>query len=151
MNQKTSMRAEAFWSLKIDEAFQKVDSRTAGLDDSEINERRARYGPNSIKASRKQTSVLLFLSQFKSPITIILLLASILSYLLQDKTNAIIIIVIVFISSGLGFWQEKAAGNAIAQLLAMVRITANIIRNKTAKEIPVEEIVPGDIVVLDAG
>ncbi len=151
MNDKTPNGAEAFWSLNIDEAYKQVNSRPAGLNESEINNRRNKYGFNTIKATQRQTSFLLFLNQFKNPITIILLLASILSYILQDRTNAIIIIIIVFISSCLGFWQEKAAGNAVAQLLAMVRITANIIRDKTAKEIPVEEIVPGDIVLLDAG
>jgi len=151
MNGKTFNSADAFWSLKIDEAYKHVNSRSEGLNETEIKDRRNKYGVNTIKATQRQTSFLLFLNQFKNPITVILLFASILSYILQDRTNAIIIIVIVFISSGLGFWQEKAAGNAIAQLLAMVRITANIIRDKSAKEIPVEEIVPGDIVVLDAG
>ena len=151
MNDKTSNIVAAFWSLKIDEAYKLVNSRAEGLNETEIKDRRNKYGANTVKSTQRQTSFLLFLNQFRNPITIILLLASVLSYILQDKTNAIIIIVIVFISSGLGFWQEKAAGNAIAQLLAMVRISANIIRNKIAKEIPVEEIVPGDIVLLDAG
>ena len=151
MNDKTSGGGSTFWALNINEAYKQVNSRAEGLNETEIIERRNKYGVNTIKSTRRQTSFLLFLNQFKNPITIILLLASILSYILQDKTNAIIIIVIVFISSGLGFWQEKAAGNAIAQLLAMVRISANIIRDKIAREIPVEEIVPGDIVLLDAG
>ena len=152
MSKKTSDSSiGAFWSIKIDEAFKQVNSSTEGLQENEIEKRRNISGPNTIKSSKKQTSFLLFLNQFKNPITIILFLASILSYILQDKTNAIIIIVIVVISSGLGFWQEKAAGNAIAKLLAMVRITANIIRDKKAREIPIEEIVPGDVVILDAG
>ena len=151
MNDKTSGGGSTFWALNINEAYKQVNSRAEGLNETEIIERRNKYGVNTIKSTRRQTSFLLFLNQFKNPITIILLLASILSYILQDKTNAFIIIVIVFISSGLGFWQEKAAGNAIAQLIAMVRISANIIRDKIAREIPVEEIVPGDIVLLDAG
>ena len=151
MNDKTSNIVAAFWSLKIDEAYKLVNSGAEGLNETEIKDRRNKYGANTIKSTQRQTSFLLFLNQFRNPITIILLLASVLSYILQDKTNAIIIIVIVFISSGLGFWQEKAAGNAIAQLLAMVRISANIVRDKIAREIPVEGIVPGDIVLLDAG
>ena len=152
MNNITSSESKAaFWSLKIDDAFKQVNSRAEGLNATEIKDRRIKYGSNSIQSTKRQTALLLFLNQFKSPITIILLLASILSYVLQDKTNAIIIIVIVFISSGLGFWQENAAGNAVAQLMAMVRISANVIRNKTKGEIPVEEIVPGDIILLQAG
>ena len=152
MSNKTSdSNITAFWSFNIDTAYKQVSSRADGLNDTEIKERRNKYGFNTIKSTQKQTSFLLFLNQFKSPITIILLLASILSFILQDKTNAIIIIVIVVISSGLGFWQEKVSGNAISKLLAMVRITANIIRNQKAGEIPIEEIVPGDVVILDAG
>ena len=151
MNEKKSLGAPFFWSLKIEEAYKLVNSGPEGLNEKDIQDRRIKYGFNTIKSTQKQTSLLLYLNQFKNPITIILLLASVLSYILQDKTNAIIIIVIVFISSGLGFWQEKSAGNAIAQLLAMVRISATIVRGKVTREIPVEEIVPGDIVLLDAG
>ena len=141
----------AFWSLNINDALILVNSRAEGLNETEIRERRNKYGINTIKSTSRQTALILFLNQFKSPITIILLLASILSYTLQDKTNAIIIIVIVFISSSLGFWQEKAAGNAITRLLAMVRISTNVIRDKIAREIPVEDVVPGDIILLNAG
>ena len=90
----------AFWSLKIEEGFKQVNSRSEGLLTTEIKDRKNKYGSNSFKSDQKQTSLFLFLNQFKNPITIILLLASILSYVLQDKTNAIIIIAIVFISSG---------------------------------------------------
>ena len=151
MNDKIFDSARAFWSSKIEEGFKQVNSRSEGLLTTEIKDRKNTYGSNAIKSGKKQTSLLLFVNQFKNPITIILLLASILSYVLQDKTNAIIIIAIVFISSGLGFWQEKAAGDAIAQLLAMVRLTSNVIRDKKPGEIPIEEIVPGDIIILDAG
>lgn len=152
MNGKTTaVDSTAFWSLTIEEAFRQVDSRADGLNKTEISERSRKYGVNAIKSTQKQTVFLLFLNQFKNPITIILLLASILSYILQDKTNAVIIIVIVFISSGLGFWQEKSAGNAVAHLLAMVRIQLQVMRDKTVVKVPVEEIVPGDIIVLHAG
>ena len=141
----------AFWSLDLNAAFTQVNSIPAGLAEKDIDQRRKQFGANSIITADHQTDLLLFLNQFKSPITIILLLAAALSYSLHDHTNAVIIFVIVLISSGLGFWQERAAGSAVAQLLAMVRITAAVVRNQTEKEIPVEQIVVGDIVVLDAG
>jgi len=148
---KSEDRDAAFWSLDLEAAFKQVDSRRTGLAENEIDSRREQYGANTIQSAARQTAFLLFLNQFKSPITIILLLASVLSYFLHDQTNAIIIFVIVLVSSVLGFWQERAAGSAVAQLLAMVRITAAVVRDQTEKEIPVEEIVPGDVVVLDAG
>jgi Mg2+-importing ATPase len=131
--------------------LQELNATAAGLTDSEAENRQKTYGLNSIQTTKHQTTFLLFLSQFKSPITIILLLASLLSYALRDSTDAIIIIIIVFLSSMLGFWQEKAAGNAIARLLAMVRIKATVIRNNQSRDIPLEDIVPGDVILLNAG
>ena len=152
MNNKTPLGNQlAFWASPVEEAYTATSSRAEGLNNEEIEAKRNKYGANTIKNTKRQGAVLLFLSQFKSPITIILLLASVLSYLLQDKTNALIIIVIVLVSSTLSFWQEKAAGSAIAQLLAMVRIQADVMRDKTITAIPVEDIVPGDIVLLHAG
>ena len=151
MNNTSLTAVKAFWSYKTDDAFTLVSSRPEGLSETEIKDRISKYGINAIRTAKKQTSFLLFLNQFTSPITVILLLASILSYTLQDKTNAIIIITIVLISSCLGFWQEKSAGNAIALLSAMVRISANVVRDSVSREIAIEDIVPGDVVILDAG
>lgn len=144
-------RDTAFWSLDLGKAFKLVNSTLNGLAEKDIQQRREQFGANSITTADRQTDLFLFLNQFKSPITIILLLAAALSYFLHDRTNALIIFIIVLISSGLGFWQERAAGSAIAQLLAMVRIKAVVVRDQTEKEIPVEHIVVGDIIVLDAG
>ena len=66
-------------------------------------------------------------------------------------TNAIIIITIILISSLLGFWQERGAANAVEKLLAIVQTKATVFRDGTQKEIPVEEIVPGDVIILNAG
>ncbi|WEK20621.1 MAG: magnesium-translocating P-type ATPase [Candidatus Pedobacter colombiensis] len=146
-----SNHINSFWSLDTPVLLQQLDTRTEGLKTVDIEERREKYGANTIKLEGKKSDVLLFLGQFKSPITIILLIAASLSFYLDDHVDALIIIIIVCFSSMLGFWQERAAGNAIAQLLAMVRIKANVLRDEKAGEIPVEDIVPGDIVLLSAG
>ena len=70
---------------------------------------------------------------------------------LHDPADASIILIIVFISGLLGFWQEHSASNAVEKLLAIVQIKAAVIRDGNEQEIPVEEIVPGDIVILNAG
>ena len=80
-----------------------------------------------------------------------LLGASTLSLFLGDPTDAIIIFIIVGISSMLGFWQEKSAGDAVKKLLSLVEITANVLRDGKFAEIPLKQIVPGDIVALNAG
>ena len=141
----------AFWALDTTTALSLVNATPEGLDTKEVGDRRKKYGANTLKGNQKRTDLALFLSQFKNPVTIILLFASVLSYFLHDATNALIILFIVLISNSLGFWQERAAGNAMLRLLAMVRITTSVLRNRQETEIPVEEVVPGDIVLLNAG
>ncbi len=74
-----------------------------------------------------------------------------MSYFLGDPVNAVIILVIILVSSLLGFWQERGATNAVKKLLAIVQTKATVLRGGTQEDIPVEEIVPGDIAVLNAG
>ena len=74
-----------------------------------------------------------------------------LSFFLHDPVDALIILTIVLVSGLLGFWQEHSATNAVEKLLAIVQIKATVLRDGGPKEIPVEEIVPGDIVILNAG
>ena len=93
----------------------------------------------------------LLLAQFKSPIILILLFATGLSFFLHDPVNALIILAIVLVSGLLGFWQEHSATNAVEKLLAMVQIKATVLRDGSPREIALEQIVPGDIVVLNAG
>ncbi|MCL4390497.1 MAG: magnesium-translocating P-type ATPase [Patescibacteria group bacterium] len=93
----------------------------------------------------------LFLSQFKSPVIIILLLAAAVAFLVGDRADAGIITVIVGISGSLGFWQEKGARDAVVKLLRLVQVTATVVRNGQDKEVPVGKVVAGDIVKLTAG
>ena len=90
----------------------------------------------------------LLLSQFKSPIVLILLFAASLASFLGQHTDAAIILAIVLGSGVLGFWQERGAAGAVEALLARVRIKATVVRDGREVEIPVEEVVPGDLVVL---
>jgi len=113
--------------------------------------RLTRYGADLLKPKKKSDALTLLLSQFKSPLILILLFATGLSFFLHDPINALIILTIVLVSGLLGFWQEHSATNAVAKLLAVVQIKATVLRDGSPHEIPVEEIVPGDIVILNAG
>ncbi len=93
----------------------------------------------------------LLLGQFKSPIILILIFAAGLSLFLQDPVDALIILTIVLVSGLLGYWQERGAADAVKKLLEIVQIKTTVLRDGTPKEIPVEEIVPGDIIQLKAG
>jgi P-type Mg2+ transporter len=142
---------EAFWSLSKEVALQSVSAGEAGLSSGEAEARLKQFGPNSIKAQSRSSSLVLFLSQFKSPITLLLIIAALLSMSLGDVADAIIILVIILVSSFLGFWQERGAANAVKQLLKMVQIKCCLLRDEKEEELPVEQVVAGDIVVLNAG
>ncbi|MDC8451408.1 MAG: magnesium-translocating P-type ATPase [Candidatus Nitrosotalea sp.] len=142
---------EAFWHIPSLDLVQKLNTSFDGLTDKEAETRLQHYGFNSLKKQKRSGGFVLFLRQFKSPITLILLGAAVLSLFLFDSTDALIIFVIIFLSSLLGFWQERQASNSVKKLLAMIRVTVPIIRSRIQKEIPSENIVPGDIILLSAG
>jgi len=91
-------RPSSFWSISSDELLQQIQSTQQGLTDDEAKRRINLFGYNRLKPKKRTGSLILLLSQFKNPIIIILIFAAILSPLLLDPTDAIIILVIVFIS-----------------------------------------------------
>ncbi|OXG04145.1 Mg2+-importing ATPase [Flavobacterium araucananum] len=141
----------SFWNLSTQDAYNKLKASPQGLDDAEVARRLKQYGPNTLKNNANTSMFILFISQFKSPITILLIVAAILSAGLGDISDTVIILCIIILSSFLGFWQEKGAANAVKELLKMVRLKCRVVRSGTSKEIAVEEVVPGDIVTLSAG
>jgi P-type Mg2+ transporter len=141
-----------FWSLSTDQVLQQLQSTTAGgLSRQDAKQRLSKYGANSLKQTHKSSDLMLLINQFKSPIIVILIFAAMLSIFLQDALDAIIILAIVLISGLLGFWQERGASNAVEKLLALVQVKATVLRDGQSQEIPNEEVVRGDIVLLSAG
>ncbi len=141
----------AFWSISATEMLQQLHTAKDGLTADEARQRLARYGSNLLKPKKRSDVFTLLLAQFKSPIILILFCATGLSFFLHDPVDAFIILAIVFISGLLGFWQERGAANAVEKLLAIVQVRATVLRDGGPKDIPVEEIVPGDMVILNAG
>ena len=142
---------DVFWNLGSAEALQLLSCDEKGLSGSSAEDRLKIYGPNTLKGASKSSAVLLFLGQFKSPITLLLIGAAILSMGLGDLTDATIILIIILISSCLGFWQERGAADAVQELLKMVQVRCRLLRDGTESEQPLETVVPGDIIVLSAG
>src|SRR6266699_4248244 len=140
-----------FWSASAEQVFKQLQTSQQGLTSDEAQQRLKRYGANSLKPKKQATTLTLLLNQFKSPIILILVFAAGLSFFLQDPQDAIIILVIVLVSGLLSFWQERGASNAVEKLLATVQIRATVLRDGTSTEVPVEQVVPGDIVLLSAG
>ena len=131
--------------------LQRLETSKEGLTGDEARQRLARYGPNLLKPQKRSNVLTLLLAQFKSPIILILLVATGLSLFLHDAVDAVIILSIVIVSGLLGFWQERGASNVVEKLLSIVQIKAAVRRDGSSQDIPVEQIVPGDIVILNAG
>jgi len=144
-------RTQIFWSVPAAELLDLLGTSENGLTDAEANLRLVNYGENIISAPRYSGDLRIFVSQFKSPIILILIFAALLSFFLRDATDALIILSIVLVSGLLGFWQERRAANAIDKLLAIVQTKTTMLRDGQQEEIAASEIVPGDIVILSAG
>jgi Mg2+-importing ATPase len=139
-----------FWSVPSSELLQQLQTTPQGLMNEEARQRLLRYGSNLLKPKKKSDAITLLLAQFKSPIILILIFAAGLSFFLRNPIDALIILMIVLVSGFLGFWQERGAVNAVEKLLAIVQIKATVVRGGDSKEVPVEEVVPGDIVSIGA-
>ncbi len=143
--------AVPFWSLAASDLLAQLGTNLQGLQDAEARRRLRQAGADGLKARPRLETLTLLLAQYKSPIILILLFAAGLSFFLRDNADGLIIMTIVIVSGLLGFWQEKGATEAVKRLLALVQIKATVRREGESREIPVEEIVPGDIVLLHAG
>jgi Mg2+-importing ATPase len=140
-----------FWNIPQADLLSQLETRQEGLSSEEARQRLIRYGANLLTPQKRSDTFALLLAQFKNPITLMLIFAAGLSFFLQDHVDAAIILIIILVSGLLGFWQERGAADAVEKLLAIVRIKTTVLRDRSQKDIALENIVPGDIVVLNAG
>ncbi|WP_322506912.1 HAD-IC family P-type ATPase, partial [Anaerolinea sp.] len=140
-----------YWNIETQQLLQELESTTHGLSTETVQERLKHFGKNTLEAQTELTPIGLFLNQFKSPIILILLVATLISAFVQDWTDAVIILAIIFGSALLSFVQEYRASNAAARLKAQVNVKTKVLRDGQEQTIPTEEVVPGDIVLLSAG
>ncbi len=143
--------SDAVWTLDPDAALAELGSRSTGLSAAEAAARLARYGPNTIERRKRSDTLTLLVRQFASPIILILVVATIISGLLGDVTDTVIILAIIGLSGLLGFWQERGAARSVEALLAVVEVKADVIRAGATASVSLEGVVPGDVAVLNAG
>src|SRR3989344_1907304 len=122
-----------------------------GLSSVEARRQLDLVGPNILPEKPPPSALTIFLSQFKNPLVYVLLAAGIVTAFLYDYSDTLIIFFVVSVNAVLGFVQEQKATNALQALKAMVRPTADVVRDGKTKRIEVEDIVPGDIVILALG
>ncbi len=122
-----------------------------GLSSVEAGERLQQFGANRLAPATQRSVVLQFLAHFKNPLVLVLLVAAGISALTGDLTGALIIGAIVLMSVTLDFVQAYRAGRAAEQLALKVAVTASVLRDGQTCELPVTQLVPGDLVLLSAG
>jgi Mg2+-importing ATPase len=142
---------EELLSLPTDEVLARLKTSLSGLSSEEAEERLRIYGYNELAKRKKRTAIVNFLSHFRSPLIIILLIAGLISGFLGEIINVAIIFSIVFVSAILDFHQESKAEKAAQMLKEKVTTTATVLRDGVKQEVKLSEIVPGDIVYLSAG
>ena len=129
------------------------DLRTSlgGLTQAEAEERARTTGPNEVAQERKQGWLIRVLKIIRNPLVILLTTLSAVSFLTGDARAGTVMAVMVALSVGLRFWQEARADAAAEKLKAMIHVTATVVRDGAAREIPLRDLVPGDIIKLAAG
>ncbi len=145
-------KAQTSWhNLTIQETVSKLNTTPAGLSPVDAAARLKTHGPNELQAGKRTSPWMMFAEQFKNVLVIILLFATVLSGFLGHGLEAGVIAVIVIFSVTLGFIQEYRAERALEALRDMAALTATVVRDGVESEIPVRELVPGDLVILTAG
>jgi len=141
----------ACWSIPAETLLARLDTRIGGLSGEAAKARLSVVGANTIRAGRDVSALAAFARQFRSPLVLILVFAAVVSGIVGEGGEAVIIGVIVLASCVLSFTQEYGASRAMQALTARIARKALVLRDGRETLLPVEEIVPGDVVRLSAG
>lgn len=140
------------WHLEqVEKVLQLTGSSESGLSTAEVEKRAIEYGHNEITGAKKKPAIFLFLNQFKDFMILVLIAAAVISGLIGDLTDTIVIITIIILNAIVGFIQEFRAERAIEALKKMTVINATVIRNNAVTTVSSIALVPGDVVLLEAG
>lgn len=138
-------------SLKAEDVLKKLQSSSKGLSEQEAENRLQKYGYNRIERIRKHTPLEILISQFKSPLIYLLLLATAASFIIGHTFDALMILAIVILNAILGFYQDYKSEKAIEALRSLIKKKARVLRGGREEEIDSAFLVPGDIILIDAG
>ena len=144
-----SIHTEPMWSLADEVVFERLATTAKGLTTAEAATRNT--SEVAVHSPRRMTEWRLLLRQVENPIVLLLLGATGLAMALGDRTDGLIILVITAASGTLGFLQERGAVRTVEELMAVVRVHSDVLRDGTEVEVPVDDVVLGDVLILRAG
>jgi Ca2+-transporting ATPase len=139
------------WQRTVEDTAAKQDTRLAGLTAAEAQRRLEKYGHNELATKGKTTLLQKFLAQFKDLMIIVLLVAALISVFVGEGVDALIILLVVVLNAIFGVFQESKAEEAIDALKSLAAPQAKVERDGQIQQIQSTELVPGDVVILEAG
>jgi len=142
---------EQWHLLNPDEALRALNSKRSGLVETEAKARLRQHGPNELKGKKKTPPILVFLRQFLSPLIYVLLVAAIISIIVEHFIDAGVITGVLLLNAVIGFIQETRAERAMEALIRMAAPKARVRRDGRVKLIPAKAVVPGDILLFETG
>lgn len=137
--------------IDIKKTFELTGSSGQGLTTESVLQKQTEYGKNKLDEVKKKPAWLMFVNQFRDFMIIVLITAAIVSGVIGDLTDTVIILVIVILNAILGFVQEYRAEKALEALKKMAALNASVIRDGKIQSVDAEELVPGDVVILETG
>lgn len=137
--------------MTTEEVLSKLDSDQKGISSMQAKERLSQHGPNQLESTTKPSPLKIFIGKFKDYMVLVLIFAAIISFIAGETTNAYVILGIVVLVAIIGFVQEYKAEKAMEALREMVAPEADVIRDGQMSTIPAADLVPGDVVFLEAG
>lgn len=143
--------AKPAYQLDGSEVLAQQGSRQEGLSDQEAAERLVKYGRNELERVNRESGLLRFLRQFKDLMIVLLIASAGIALYLEDYRTSSILLIIVLINAGIGFWQEHKAENIMASLEKLVVASAKVRRGGQLVEISTAELVPGDVLYIAEG
>jgi len=149
---RTNKILENAYRKSAEEVAKTVSVNTEkGLSEDEVEQRRKKYGPNVLEKQKERSIWKIIFAQINNPVIYLLSAAAALAFVFGDLAEGIAIIVVLLINTIIGFWMEYKAQKSMKALKEMDKIRARILRNNEEKKIDADQIVPGDILIVESG
>ena len=142
---------EPWYNRTTEEVLTGLKSSPAGLQNSQVSLLQQQFGKNELKEAKRKSKLSIFLNQFKDVMIVILLIAAGVSFIVGEHTDALVIIAIIIANAWMGYSQEYNAEESVRMLKKMSAQQATVLRQNSPSKIDAANLVPGDIILLEAG
>ena len=139
------------YQVHTEEVLERLQTSLAGLPKKDIPQLQLEYGKNVLKEGKQRSKLAIFLAQFKDVMILILVVAAVISFIVGEHTDAYVILAIIIGNAWIGYSQEYSADESVRMLQKMSTQFATVVRDHNPEKVDLSELVPGDLILLDAG